>query len=397
MKKKLLLCVFCLLCVTRITGLWAWDFGLILDLTPGAGDYGAGSKFDFSGILIPRFSAHIGDTGEIFISAGARADYQDESWSVIPELLRTEFSIHFNNLELRLGRTQYTDPLGFIADGLFDGARLSLDTAHAGTFSAGALYTGLLAKKRIKITMTNKEFESFYTETDYSDFAGTYFAPHRFITSLGWEHPGLGEIVKAKAAFLSQSDLGGGSLHSQYLTAKFALPVKAFVFNMGGALEFIENGADTNLGMAGELGVSYNLPGIDNRLSFIGRFSSGTVEDGVVAEFLPVTTSSQGDVLKAKLSGISMLSLDYLARLHETLSAGVTTSYFIRSDLATYANYGHDGYFLGNEFFGRLVWSPVSDMQINLGGGVFLPSMGDASPQSSPLWRLELNLVLALY
>ena len=92
MKRKLLLCFLCLLCVMRITDLRAADFGLILDLTPGAGDYGAGGDFDFSGIIIPRFSVPIGDTGEIFISAGVKADYQNESWSVIPELLRTEFS-----------------------------------------------------------------------------------------------------------------------------------------------------------------------------------------------------------------------------------------------------------------------------------------------------------------
>jgi hypothetical protein len=397
LKKKLLLLF--LFYVMRITGLWAADFGLILDLTPGAGvSSGSDGEFEFSGILIPRFSVPLGDTGEILISVGVKADYQGESWTVIPELLRTEFSTRFNDLELKLGRTQYADPLGFIAEGLFDGALVSLDTAEFGSFSLGAFYTGLLSKNRIKITMTREEFESFYIETDYSNFADTYFAPRRLIVSLGWEHSGLGEIVMAKAAFISQSDLGNSNLHSQYLAARFTIPVKAFVFDLGGCLELIENEGETRFGMAGELGVSWYLPGwIDDRLSFKGRFSSGEVEDSVVTAFLPVTTADQGDVLKAKLSGLSMLSLDYLACLHKNFSAGLSMSKFIRSDLVTYSNYGSEGYWLGDEFFGRLIWSPVSDIQLNLGGGVFLPALGDVSPNSNPLWRVELNIIVALY
>jgi hypothetical protein len=382
----------------RITSLWAADFGLTLDLTQGAGNYGAGNKFDFSGSLIPWFSVPLGDTGEIFISADVKADYLNQSWSVIPELLRTEFSMRFNSLELKLGRMRYADPLGFIANGLFDGARISLDTAEFGSFSLGTLFTGLLGKNRSKITMTKKEFESFYTETDYSNFVNTYFAPRRLIISLDWEHPGLLEFVMAKAAFLSQSDLGDSSLHSQYLAVKFTAPVKAFVIELGGCLELIEDEGETGLGIAGEIGVSWYPPGwIADRLSFTGRFSSGVSEDRVVTAFLPVTTASQGDVLRAKLSGLSMLSLDYLARIHKTFSAGVSVSIFIRSDLATYSNYGSEGYWLGDEFFGRLIWLPVSDVQINLGGGVFLPLLGDVSPQSNPLWRTEINVILALY
>ena len=400
--KKLLLYF---LCFFLITPLWAADFGLILDLLPGAGvpygagvSYGAGGKFDFSGILIPRFSVPLGNTGELFVSAGLRIDYENESWSVIPELLRTEFSTRFNDLELKLGRTRYADPLGFIADGLFDGAQATLDTPELGSFSFGALYTGLLSKKRINITMTGEELNSFYTKTDSSNFADTYFAPRRFIVSLGWEHPGLWEIVRARAAFISQSDLGESGLHSQYLAARLTAPFRFFVFDLGGCLEFVENGEKTGLGMAGEFGVSCNLPGrIEDRLSFTGRFSSGTTEDGAVTAFLPVTTAGQGDVLKAKLSGLSVLSLNYLARLHESFSAGVSSSYFIRSDLAACQNYGSEGYWLGDEIFGRLIWSPVSDIQMNLGGGIFLFSLGDVSPQSNPLWRIELNIILALY
>jgi hypothetical protein len=408
MKKIFSLCALCLLCISP----WAADFGLVLDMTPagvgagGGGDAGGGARgeFDFTGLFIPRFSVPVGD-GEIFVSAAVRADYENEGWDAVPELLRTEFSTRFNNLELKIGRTQYADPLGFIANGLFDGALFSYGTDRVGTFSLGALYAGLVSKKRANITMTGKELKSYNDKTDYSDFAGTYFAPRRFIASMGWEHPGLGELVRAKAAFISQSDLSGGGLHSQYIAAKFTVPVSFFVFDLGGCLELIEgapsngtpsNGGETEIGLAGEFGVSCN-PGIEDRLSFTGRFSSGTSGDGGITAFLPVTTVSQGEAFEAGLSGLSALSLEYLARLHKSFSASLSSVYFIRSDLAVYANYGDKGYFLGDEIFGRLIWSPVSDIQTKLGGGVFLPSLGNASRKPGPLWRVELNIVLALY
>jgi hypothetical protein len=400
MRKLLLLCILCFLSIN----LWAADFGVLLDATPGVSgnssgvSSGANGNFDFTMLLIPRLSVPVGAAGEVFVSAAVKADYENETWSAAPELLRTEFSTRAGDLEFALGRVQYTDPLGFIADGLLDGARLSYDTVQAGTFSLGAFYTGLLSKKRINITMTGEELASFNSEVDYSDFAGTYFAPRRFIASLGWQHPGLGEFVRAKAAFISQSDLGDSRLHSQYLALNFAAPVNLFVFGLGGALEFIEDDGDLGLGLAGEFGISCNLPGaVEDVLSLRGRFSSGTTEDGDVAAFLPITTIYQGQALKAKLSGISTLTLDYLARVNRSFSASLISTYFIRGDLATYANYGDDGYFLGNEFFGRLVWSPVSDIQLNLGGGIFLPSMGNAAPNADPVWRVELNIIFALY
>jgi hypothetical protein len=94
-----------------------------------------------------------------------------------------------------------------------------------------------------------------------------------------------------------------------------------------------------------------------------------------------------------------VISLDYIIRPHRKFSAGISSSYFIRNDLKTYNLYplteeNSGGYILGNEFFARLLWSPVSDIQVNLGGGIFLPSMGNAAPDAVNGWRVELNLIL---
>jgi hypothetical protein len=69
-------------------------------------------------------------------------------------------------------------------------------------------------------------------------------------------------------------------------------------------------------------------------------------------------------------------------------------------DLKAYSGYplssDSNGYFIGNEFFARLLWSPASDLQINLGGGLFMPSLGNAVPNAGNFWRVELNAVFSL-
>jgi len=400
MKKssKLLLSILCVVWTTlNGTSLWAMDFGLVLDQNAIFSGYNSQSSFDYNGIAVPRFSTLLGDNGALYISAGL--NFQNNPWAAVPELLRTEINWRFNNGEVTAGRMAYTDPLGFIANGLFDGARISMDTS-VGTFSAGAWYTGLLYKKRANITMTDNELRSSYTDLDYSDFFNTYFAPKRIVAALDWEHPGLAELVRANVSLIGQFDLANGDkLHSQYGTLKFSVPVNDFVFSLGGSFELVEaTGEDTACALAGELGAAWMLPiKLQSQLSLLGRFTSGVVGGSSITAFQPITTVEQGDILQAKISGLSLIALDYLARVCTPLSFGVTSTYFIRSDKGTYQGYGSNGYFLGNEFSGRLMWSPVSDVQVNLGGGVFLPSLGNAAPDADMLWRVALNVTLALY
>jgi hypothetical protein len=111
-----------------------------------------------------------------------------------------------------------------------------------------------------------------------------------------------------------------------------------------------------------------------------------------MAAFLPVTTNAYGQIYAVKLSGLSMVSLDYTARLHRTFAIGLTPSYFFLSDFKNFS-----GNLLGAEFFAVFNWSPLPDINVNLGGGVFLPSLGNVTPDGKILWRVELNLVLSLF
>ena len=394
--------------------LGAYDLGLIVDQNSGLGGTVSDDEpsVDYAATLIPRFSVFLGETNswDIFISAGLTADYENEEWTFLPELLRTEISGRDGNFRIKFGRTPYADPLNFIVDGLFDGTQFLFDTT-GGTLSLGAWYTGLLYKKKAYIIMnpevTPEDFISYYAPVDYENFAHTYFASKRVLTALNWEHPSIAEVVRLKFAMIGQFDLNDRDIlyHSQYASLKMSVLVKRFAFEWGGAFQTAEAGKgfmDFNIGYAAELGISWALPGAAHSLSLNGKYSSGKDESGLVAAFVPVTVKEQGNILKARFSGISIINLDYTVRMHQTLSSGLTASYFIRNDLGTYKGYplsgmDSDGHFLGGEFFWRTIWSPISDLRLNLGGSIFFPSMGDAAPNADYQWRVEMGVVLALY
>ncbi|MDR1804283.1 MAG: hypothetical protein LBQ94_11825 [Treponema sp.] len=378
---------------------FGFDFGLILDQNTDYGGYGDEGSYGYSGSLIPRVTALFGESADIYLSAGIRAAFAEGGkWRFTPELLRTELSFYAGSFAFKAGRMYHSDPLGLIADGLFDGARLSLDS-EVGTFSLGAWYTGFLYKNRANILMTAGDREIYVREFDFADFTNTYFAPRRVVSSLGWERLGLGGSLQASAALIGQFDIfGDAPLHSQYLAAKVSLP-GLFGFDAGGTLELIEEEGDFGMALAAALGLYLTPPTrLPQRLSLLGRYSSGGLEGNFIA-FNPVTTKAQGEIFKVGLSGLSLVSLDYIIQPVNTFSAGLTSTCFIRSDLETYGGYPldgqSDGYILGGEFFGRLLWHPWSDLQVNLGGGLFLPSLGNANPGAEVSWRAELNVIMS--
>ena len=394
--------LFFLLLLNLSLPLWAKDWGIVLEQSGGYGDFGSGNQPEYIGILIPRFSHLWGNNRELYISVGLNAEYKNEKWNIAPELLRTEFTWILSNAELKAGRMHYSDPLGFIAEGLFDGGRYSSITG-LGTFSFGIWYTGFLYNRRASITMTGNELEAYNAKLDYSDFSNTYFAPSRLLSALDWEHPGLMRgLLRGRLSLMGQFDLTGEELHSQYLTGKFSLPVNPFQFDIGGSLALIQYSEEMNIAYAAELAAFWIMPfSFPSRLSFLGRYSSGVSENRTTMAFLPLTAIFQGSVLEVSIPGTSMISLEYIARLQRTVSLGLSSSYFIRNDLYTYSGYPisaetDGGHFLGNEFFGRFYWNPFTDLTLNLGAGIFLPSLGNVSPDADNIWRLNLNFILSI-
>ena len=123
-------------------------------------------------------------------------------------------------------------------------------------------------------------------------------------------------------------------------------------------------------------------------VSFVARHSSG--QSGALSAFLPLTTVQQGNVLSEKLTGLTLFSLDYTMRPHRTFSFSVIPAYFID-------NYDSGWGMMGGEIYGKAVWSPFTNVMFKLGGGAFLPSLGDVAPDAKALWRVEMNVIVSFF
>jgi len=385
--------------------LFAFDFGLITNQYAAYGNSdGDQGAIKYQGDLLPRFSLPLGDAGELFVSGGMTLGMENGIYYV-PEILRTEFSLRFGSSVIKVGRMNYADPFAFIASGLFDGVQYTL-YSKAGIINFGAWYTGLLYKKNAGITMTESDQKIYDSVLDYKNFSTTYFAPKRILASLDWEHPSIAELFSLKAALTGQLDLSKGDdkYHSQYLTLKAGIPIKRFLLELGGSVEAAQSAAEKaalNMAFAWSLGLFWNLPtSYHSRLSLTGNGAGGRINDFMTA-FVPVTGNFYGDILQAKLSGLTVVKVDYTARFVKKFGTSLQASCFVRNDLGTYTSYpigveDKGGYILGTELFGRLVWSPVSDLQLTAGGGAFLPFLGNASDEKAR-WRAELTAIIALF
>jgi hypothetical protein len=233
----------------------------------------------------------------------------------------------------------------------------------------------------------------------------TYFAPRHVLLSFDYEHPSFLEKFNLKAAITEQMDFSGmeENYHSQYFTLKASLPYKNYTFEFGTSFEMslsiFEGDVNYSNAFAFDGGVYWMMPTkFLSRLSLLGRYG-GQINHGV---FIPVTNKFYGNVLKARLPGISVFSLDYSARPVRSLRTSLSLMYFTRNDLWTYAGYpvdiqNNEGLFLGPEIYTRFIWNPFSDLQINLGGGMFLPSLGNVNSEAKSRWYIELSVAFSIF
>ena len=265
-------------------------------------------------------------------------------------------------------------------------------------------YTEFPYKKTSQIAMTNAE--QFYLDqpVDYDDFFRTYVSPRRAIAALGWEHPSIGEFMRMDAAVIFQHDLEL-AYHNQYVVLKAAIPIQNIRLEFGAAVEFSQGTLiaenDVEMSFAGTFGFFWLFPGQFNRMfSFTGKIAGGGIDDSIVTPFIPITTMFHGFIIRQKLSGLSIFTIDYSMRINQNTGASLGMSYFVRNDLAVYSGYpvapDKEGYFLGPEFYGRVTWNPFSDLQLTAGGGIFMPIFGNAGTDRAR-WKIEIGLSRVLY
>jgi hypothetical protein len=395
----------------------AFDFGLETDTSVELFNLGnedfPSDGFELRSDIVPSLSFLFGDTGELFLSAGLTIGMKEKKFHFIPELLRTELSYRFGSWGIKAGRMQYSDPLGFITSGLFDGVRVTHNSTM-GSFGFGTWYTGFLYKMNANITMMPEELAHYYFPFSYGNFFNSYFAPGRFVASLDWMHMSLTQHLQLKAAITAQVDLSNGDnkYHSQYFTVKGIGTLQSFIFELGGSLETAElkaAGTDEavqepnfNVAFLLDFGVFWTPPTpFLSRLSLTGRYTSGNTA-GTLGAFIPVTNIFHGNVLKARLPGISLFTLDYTAYFINSLEANLSLTYFIRNDTETYTGWPVDmedntGNFLGPELYAQLAWYPFSDLQVYFGAGVFLPVLGNVNSGGKVGWRVGLGAIITIF
>jgi hypothetical protein len=387
------------------------DYGLTLRSLPVLFQGEPEAQFEYTGTAAPWFAVPLGEQGDLYLSGGISAVYSDEEWRPAPEPYRFAIAWRFSSgLRLEAGRFPYRDPFNLAMNGLFDGLALDIDLGKT-RFAGGAFYTGLLYKKTAHIVMSPGDYAAYYDRD-------SYFASRRLVFSLGWEIPALFDAdAKLNVDLIGQFDVndpdespdesvdqldGEARLHSQYALAGFTLPFfNYFNAELGVLAGMIEEGE----GVPGFcFAASANLvalpPGrMNDRLSLGMALSSG-VRDGTVKAFRPINTIAQGKALRPNLSGLALVEVEYVARLHNSLSAELSGAYFFRTDSHTYSDPEIDAAslspLLGGEVYGGLNWAPVSDIVFTLGGGAFFPRSGKAFvTDAAPRWRVSLETILS--
>jgi hypothetical protein len=387
---------------------YAFDYGLIISTEPGYSSP-EGEGFFFNNSLSPWLSAPLGSKAKLYLSLKASLDYERKEWDLpmLLELGRTEFTYRLSPaISFALGRQNFKDSAGLIADGLYDGLSGSFVLGKT-RLSAGAYYTGFLYKETAEILMTGNDYALYSRKLDYSDFSDTYFASRSIVAAVRSEFPDL--ISKSLLAFdvIAQFDLNTidddsltpQKINSQYIEAQYlyeltpAINLHAVI--AAGLAELDDTVETKNLfSFAAKGGADWKPPTALRDLLAVQltyASSAGTGADSKTGSFTPVNNVTAGEIYTPAIAGTLSIQGKYSVRLLETLSAEGSAFYFINTapDI--------DSRLLGGELFGNLIWAPDPDIRLNLKGGAFFPQLGNALPSDESIrWQIGLGLTISL-
>ncbi|MDR2717860.1 MAG: hypothetical protein LBB89_07350 [Treponema sp.] len=396
MKKTALVFILSTLCAGAVFSI---DFRLLLDNNIEAEN----SYFSYTSAFIPWFSWSDGQGMSAYLSGILSLKYNkyeddisdNDGWRepvLLPELGRFSFTYRSSQrYSIEAGRVEYADALGQTACGLFDGIRFQAATP-ACRVTAGAFYTGLLYKETAKILMTANDAVEYVQAVE--DFSG-YCASKRLLAFGRVDIP-LMEYHNLSFETFAQFDLNGNEekLHSQYAQAAVEIFTPQNIRISGGfVFETMENeDGDFTASFAALASVDTDLPGsLNDNLNLTAKYSGGPMNE-TFAAFVPLTTVTQGMVFSGTFSGLWMAKINYAVRLLPSLFAEANAGYFGR----TYSETGSDGSLYGGEFWASLSWQPLEDIRATLGGGVFVPAMGNSNSYGTDtLWKINVGLLLA--
>jgi hypothetical protein len=405
----------------------ALDYGLVISTEPGYSSP-EGEHFYMENSLTPWVSSPLWENASLYASFKGSLDYEQEEWNkpLVLELGRTE--LHYrptSTLSFALGRQNFADSAGLIAEGLFDGLSGSYSLGKA-RLSAGVYYTGLQYKKTAEIMMAPNDVNIYSKKLDYSEFKDTYFASRRLAAALGGELPDVTERSSLSLDLIAQFDLndyddveGSGVYHSQYLAANYQhelLDTLNLTLGAAAGIAEAEEYEDedeamddpdaelelkTRFGFAIRGGAEWRTPTPLQDLAALELvYASGRKDDNRGA-FTPITTITLGEIFSPSISSLVSIRAKYTVRLIEQVSAEGSFAYFIRTETDTFyldpdLDPDSDSKTLGGELFGRLTWAPDPDIRLTFNIGAFFPRMGKAfDSDAKARFKTGLNLIIS--
>jgi hypothetical protein len=273
-------------------------------------------------------------------------------------------------LRWSLGRLELSDFSDRILSGLYDGERLQFALGNLNLGLAVA-YTGLLFKDDALLAL---DAEDVAINND----AATYYAPKHLIGAVTLR---LSEILPGHDFGVEgwgQIDLetGGSTTESLYaepfIEGRFGRSLR---WRAWGIYEYLWDGTARHAVAAGA-SVLYSMPELLGlRVTGSVDFASGP--GTVLASFVPIRRGQEGSVsgisftncgaltFSASLSPLALLSASAGASLIVRTSEALIDSLDLRADAT--------GYILGVEATLRLSLRLATDLNLGLGGGIFLP------------------------
>jgi hypothetical protein len=176
---------------------------------------------------------------------------------------------------------------------------------------------------------------------------------------------------------LNDSDEKLNSQYAQFLVEVFNKKdmriLGGFVYermqSMGG-----NYGSATGNAFGALASVEMGIPGYPhNSVKLSAKYSSGPY-DGRFTGFVPLTSTAQGMVYSGTFSGLWLARLDYEVRLLPSMYYEASVSLFGKG----YYEPDVDGVMLGGEMWNSFAWRPYEDVQVNFGGGLFIPGQAKA-------------------
>ena len=348
-------------------------------------DIGKNVSAYLSGILTLRYTGFY-DDGSLYYS----------NWVFIPEFSRFVFIYRINEkMSLEIGRLEFSDVLNFTASGLFDGARFKM-VLPAGSLSASLLFSGFLYKETASIIMTGRDAADYAVLFDGKDYK-YYRASNRMLMSVRWDMPL--KLPKIEDSILSADVLTQFDLNNtdDYLNTQYGAALLEFyprdMLRITGGLLFGTMQNSQGLGMAfgflAQCKTEVPFTSAADLFGVTAKATFGTTDNGFNS-YQPINGIPQGYVFEGTLSALASLSADYNIKINKSLFSECAFRYF----MSTYNN--SDNSLYGGEFWASLAWQPLEELLVYIGGGVFLPGMGNVYPKNTDvMWKIIAGVTLS--